>query len=81
MPPVPHEGHLLVDGGVTNNLPVDVLRDLSPCGEVIAVDVVPASGPRAREDYGLWVAASGRCVAACGTDAPTRSWRRPSCVR
>lgn len=55
MPPVPHEGHLLVDGGVTNNLPVDVLRELSPAGEVIAVDVVPSSGPRAREDYGLWV--------------------------
>jgi predicted acylesterase/phospholipase RssA len=55
MPPVPHEGHLLVDGGVTDNLPVDVLRDLSPAGEVIAVDVVPSSGPRAREDYGLWV--------------------------
>ncbi len=55
MPPVPHEGHLLVDGGVTNNLPVDLMRELSPGGEVIAVDVVPPSGPRAREDYGLWV--------------------------
>jgi len=55
MPPVPHEGHLLVDGGVTDNLPVEVLRELSPAGEVIAVDVVPLSGPRAREDYGLWV--------------------------
>jgi predicted acylesterase/phospholipase RssA len=55
MPPVPHEGHLLVDGGVTDNLPVDVLRELTPAGEVIAVDVVPRSGPRAREDYGLWV--------------------------
>lgn len=55
MPPVPYQGHLLVDGGVTDNLPIDVLRELSPAGEVIAVDVVPLSGPRAREDYGLWI--------------------------
>lgn len=55
MPPVPHQGHLLVDGGVIDNLPVEALRDLSPVGEVIAVDVVPPSGPRAREDYGLWI--------------------------
>jgi predicted acylesterase/phospholipase RssA len=55
MPPVPHHGHLLVDGGVTNNLPVDVMRDLSPCGDILAVDVVPATGPRARQDFGLWI--------------------------
>lgn len=55
MPPVPHEGHLLVDGGVTNNLPIDVMRRVAPRGEVIAVDVVPSEGPSAREEFGLWV--------------------------
>ena len=28
LPPVTHHGHLLVDGGVMNNLPVDVMRGL-----------------------------------------------------
>ena len=37
-PPFPHNGDLLVDGGVLNNLPVDVARQLS-AGTVIAVDV------------------------------------------
>lgn len=37
-PPVPHHGDLLVDGGVLNNLPADVMR--ARCrGSVIAVDV------------------------------------------
>lgn len=41
-PPLPmEEGDLLVDGGVLNNLPVDVMRQLGP-GPVIAVDVNPA---------------------------------------
>jgi len=55
MPPVPHNGDLLIDGGVTNNLPVDIMRGMVPRGEVIAVDVVPARGPEARAGYGLWV--------------------------
>jgi predicted acylesterase/phospholipase RssA len=55
LPPVPHDGHLLVDGGVTDNLPVAHVRELAPAGEVIAVDVVSPAGPRARDDYGLWV--------------------------
>jgi NTE family protein/lysophospholipid hydrolase len=37
-PPFPHNGDLLVDGGVLNNLPVDIARQLS-AGTVIAVDV------------------------------------------
>lgn len=37
-PPIPYKNHLLVDGGIANNLPVDVGREL--CGDVvIAVDV------------------------------------------
>jgi NTE family protein len=38
LPPVSHHGHLLVDGGVMNNLPVDVMAAQSR-GPVIASDV------------------------------------------
>jgi NTE family protein len=38
LPPVTHEGHLLVDGGVMNNLPVDVMAAQAR-GPVIASDV------------------------------------------
>jgi len=40
LPPVTHHGHLLVDGGVMNNLPVDVMREQAlDAGPVIACDV------------------------------------------
>lgn len=55
MPPVPYGRDLLVDGGVLNNLPIDVMRQLIPAGDVIAVDVAPVRGPRARSDFGLSV--------------------------
>ena len=38
LPPVLHEGDLLVDGGVLNNLPVDVMRERLR-GRIIAVDL------------------------------------------
>jgi predicted acylesterase/phospholipase RssA len=64
LPPVPDGEHLLVDGGVLNNLPIDVMRELNPTGPVIAVDVVPPQGPGAKSDYGLtlsgWRLALGR---------------------
>ncbi len=37
--PVEHEGSILVDGGVSNNLPYDILAD--QCDETIAIDVLP----------------------------------------
>ena len=36
--PVQHQGHLLVDGGVTDNIPIDVARELG-ADIVIAVDI------------------------------------------
>ncbi len=54
-PPVPFGDDLLVDGGVTNNLPVDVMRRLYPTAEILAVQVAPAKGPKAKADYGLSV--------------------------
>src|SRR5207249_669023 len=38
-PPNPYHGDLLVDGGVLNNLPIDIMRDRHS-GTVLAVDVV-----------------------------------------
>jgi predicted acylesterase/phospholipase RssA/CRP-like cAMP-binding protein len=48
-PPVFHNGNLLVDGGVLNNLPADIARTIAP-GKIIAVDVaskVDLTGPEA----------------------------------
>lgn len=45
LPPVPAGEDLLVDGGVLNNLPMDVMRTLNPSGPLIAVDVVPPRAP------------------------------------
>jgi predicted acylesterase/phospholipase RssA len=55
LPPVPYEGDLLVDGGVLNNLPFEAMRDDSTIGTIIAVDVAPDLGPRARTDFGMSV--------------------------
>lgn len=41
--PVERDGLRLVDGGVLNNVPVDVARQLAPA-PVVAVDVLPAFG-------------------------------------
>jgi NTE family protein len=52
LPPVTHHGHLLVDGGVMNNLPVDVMRKLAQ-GPIIASDVTGEIDLQARDDrYG-----------------------------
>jgi NTE family protein/lysophospholipid hydrolase len=51
-PPVPDNGSLLVDGGVLNNLPADVMRQMCGGGCVIAVDVNPQVDLAASVDYG-----------------------------
>jgi predicted acylesterase/phospholipase RssA/CRP-like cAMP-binding protein len=55
MPPVPLGDDLLVDGGVLNNLPADIMRRDIEEGTVIAVDVAPPTGPRAKGDLALSV--------------------------
>ncbi|HEX6221939.1 MAG TPA: cyclic nucleotide-binding domain-containing protein [Acidimicrobiia bacterium] len=66
MPPVPYGDALLVDGGVLNNLPVDVARIHSPLGRLVASDVAPPRGPGAHGDYGL---------SASGWQALRSRWR------
>jgi NTE family protein len=52
LPPVTHHGHLLVDGGVMNNLPVDVMRQ-HESGPIIASDVTGEVDLLVRDDrYG-----------------------------
>lgn len=55
LPPVPSNGELLVDGGVLNNVPINIMREMNPSGAVIAFDVAPPRGPVAKEDYGMSV--------------------------
>ena len=62
LPPVASGGDLLVDGGLTNNLPIDVMSDAVAGGWVVAVDVsqevdMPAGDEIAHELSGwriLW---------------------------
>ncbi|MET0144541.1 MAG: cyclic nucleotide-binding and patatin-like phospholipase domain-containing protein [Ilumatobacteraceae bacterium] len=55
LPPVPFGGDLLVDGGVLNNLPCDVMRGTGMVDRLIAVDLSPPAGPGAQDDFGLSV--------------------------
>lgn len=48
LPPVVDDGELLVDGGLLNNLPTDIMRRRDDCGVVIAIDT--NSGARGRRD-------------------------------
>jgi predicted acylesterase/phospholipase RssA len=41
-----------VDGGLTNNLPIDVMRDAVAGGRVVAVDVSPEIDMQAGDDIG-----------------------------
>jgi NTE family protein/lysophospholipid hydrolase len=52
LPPVVHNGDLLVDGAVLNNLPIDVMRRLCEGGTVIAVDVSPPVDLAENSPYG-----------------------------
>jgi NTE family protein len=53
LPPVTHHGHLLVDGGVMNNLPVDVMREQGDAGPIIACDVTGEVDLQAQDErYG-----------------------------
>lgn len=51
-PPIFEDGDLLVDGGLLDNLPIDLMRDLIGGGTVIAVDVSPPVELADFQDYG-----------------------------
>jgi NTE family protein len=58
-PPVDHEGRLLIDGGVVDNLPIDVARKMG-ADYVIAIDVSPpiTDGRRPRGPFDVLLMAS-----------------------
>lgn len=51
-PPVVMSGELHVDGGLINNVPVDIMKTFSNQGMVIGVDVSPPHELNRIEDYG-----------------------------
>ena len=75
-PLVIHNGDLLVDGGLINNVPIDAMRKRIGEGIVIAVDVSPEKDLRGNEDYGAGVSgwrALRRKIAPDRTHAPVRT--------
>lgn len=71
MPPVPDGDDLLIDGGVLNNLPADVIAADGRCDTIVAVDVAPPVGPRAKSDYGLSVSGWKALRSSVSRDAPS----------
>ena len=51
-PPVVYEGELHIDGGVINNVPVDIMKTFANGGIAVGVDVSPPHELRQTEDYG-----------------------------
>jgi len=51
-PPVIYEGELHIDGGVINNVPVDIMKAFSNEGITVGVDVSPPHELRPVRDYG-----------------------------
>ena len=59
LPPVIEDGDLLVDGGLMNKLPVDVMRGRCNGGKVVAVSVSAVGGLEATDAFGDHVSGWG----------------------
>lgn len=55
LPPVFHEGDILVDGGLINNLPTDIMKARPDIGRVIAVDVGLADKTRKLTPFDYYI--------------------------
>jgi predicted acylesterase/phospholipase RssA/CRP-like cAMP-binding protein len=51
-PILAEDGHILIDGGAANNLPIDHMRELCPTGTVIGVELVTSSPVDRPYDFG-----------------------------
>ena len=67
LPPVPFDGDLLVDGGVLNNLPCDVMRATRTTRHLIAVDLSTAAGPTAGTTSGCRCRVGRPCGRSSGS--------------
>ncbi len=54
-PPIVYEGELHVDGGVINNVPVDIMKDFSNEGIIVGVDVSPPHELHPIHNYGDYI--------------------------
>jgi NTE family protein/lysophospholipid hydrolase len=52
MPPVVHQGDLLLDGALLDDMPIDIMREKIGSGTVIAIDVSPPVDLAENPDYG-----------------------------
>jgi predicted acylesterase/phospholipase RssA len=52
LPPVVEDRDLLVDGGLMNKLPVDVMRGLCNGGKVLAMSISAGGGPESAQPFG-----------------------------
>jgi NTE family protein len=68
--PLKRDGRLLVDGGMANNLPISVVRDLG-ADVVIAVGLVTPSGQRPRGVMATGFAAVEHLIVGAGDDPAT----------
>jgi predicted acylesterase/phospholipase RssA len=50
-PPIVYDGELPVDGGVINNVPVDLMKEFSNSGITVGVDVSPPHELNEIRDY------------------------------
>ena len=70
LPPVTYHGHLLVDGGVMNNLPVDVMSE-NRHGPIIASDVTGEIDLHATDDRYAKGRYGGCSASACAGRHPS----------
>ena len=76
LPPVWHDGDLLVDGGLMNNLPIDLARERPGVARILGVDVAPPRQRKPRDPFGYhvsgWRALASRIMRRKG-QLPTAS--------
>ncbi|RUR12421.1 patatin-like phospholipase family protein [Legionella sp. km772] len=78
VPPISNErNELLVDGGIFNNVPVDIMRNFAPPCEIIAVRVSPFSNVHAQIPDGI-VSGFKRYFSRFGNDSLKRMAEVPS---
>jgi len=74
--PILYEGDLLVDGAMLNNLPIDVMDDLSQGGPIVAVNVSPEID--LVQDYRFGPGISGWQVLVSRLSRPKNNIQAPS---
>jgi predicted acylesterase/phospholipase RssA/CRP-like cAMP-binding protein len=74
LPPVWDEGDILVDGGLVNNLPVDIMRERPGIGRVAGVEIGAGGSKRKAERFGYevsgWRALWSRAIGARRSGVP-----------